>query len=169
MTVSPAREQSREGDRFITDVKTPIMKTEGKQTRVKKFQLIEHTADIGLTAYGQSLAEAYANAAYGMFSIIADLRSVRETESRRLEISEDDPETLLFEWLNRLIYLFDVETILFKRFEVSEFNGNSLKATCYGEKYNPFRHRVKTGVKSATFHMLKVDPEKNQVQVIFDI
>ena len=137
--------------------------------RVKRFRLIEHTADVGLVAYGRTLAEAFANAAYGLFSIIAELKTVKETESRQLELSEEDLEALLFEWLNRLIYFFDVEMLLFKRFEVRDFDGHGLKATCYGEKYDPSRHQIKTGVKSATYHMLKVDREKNQVQVIFDV
>ncbi len=137
--------------------------------RVKRFQLIEHTADVGLIAYGQTLAEAFANAAYGLFSIIAELKTVKETESRQLELSEEDPEALLFEWLNRLIYLFDVEMLLFKRFDVRDFDGRGLKATCYGEKYDSSRHQLKTEVKAATYHMLKVDSEKNQVQVILDI
>ena len=136
---------------------------------VQRFRLIEHTADIGLVAYGQSIAEAFANAAYGLFSIIAELKTVKEVESRRLELDEDDAEALLFEWLNRLIYLFDVDMLLFKRFDIEDFDGHRLKATCYGEKYDPSRHHLKTGVKSATYHMLKVDKEKNQVQVIFDI
>ncbi len=134
-----------------------------------RFRLIEHTADTGLVAYGHSLAEAYANAAYGMFSIIADLRPVREAESRELEITEDDPEMLLFEWLNQLLYFFDVETLLLKRFEVKELSNTRLKAICYGEKYASSRHRLKLGIKSATFHRLKVDAEKNRVRVIFDI
>lgn len=136
---------------------------------MKKFKLIEHTADIGLVAYGRTLAEAYANAAYGLFSIITEPDTVNETESRRLVLSEDDPEALLFEWLNRLIYFFDVEMLLFKRFDITSFNGHELTATCYGEKYTSSRHQLKIGVKSATYHMLKVDREKNQVQVIFDI
>jgi len=136
---------------------------------VKRFQLIEHTADVGLIAYGLTLAEAFANAAYGLFSIIAELKTVKEIESRQLVLSEEDTEGLLFEWLNRLIYLFDVEMILFKRFEIKDFDGCGLKATCYGEKYDPSRHQLKTGVKAATYHMLKVDREKNQVQVIFDV
>jgi len=136
---------------------------------VKRFRLIEHTADVGLVAYGRTLAEAFANAAYGLFSIIAELKTVKETESRQLDLSEEDLEALLFEWLNRLIYFFDVEMLLFKRFEVRDFDGHGLKATCYGEKYDPSRHQIKTGVKSATYHMLKVDREKNQVQVIFDV
>ena len=142
---------------------------ENKPAKMKRFQFIEHTADIGLIAYGSSLAEAFANAAYGLFSIIAELKTVRETESRRLEINEEDAEALLFEWLNRLIYFFDVEMLLFKRFDIIELNGHELKAMCHGEKYDPSRHHLKMGVKSATYHMLKVDREKNQVQVIFDV
>ena len=135
----------------------------------KKFEFVEHTADIGLIAYGGTLAEAFANAAYGMFSIIAGLETVRETESRRLELSEADPEALLFEWLNRLIYFVDVEILLFSRFDIIEFDGCRLKAVCHGEKYDSSRHQLKTGVKSATYHMLRVDKEKNQVRVIFDV
>ena len=136
---------------------------------MKRFELIEHTADLGLIAYGRNLAEAFANAAYGLFSIIAELKTVKETESRLVEISEDDPEALLFEWLNSLIYLFDVEMLLFKKFDIIDMDEHQLKAICYGEKYTPSRHHLKTGVKSATYHMLKVDDEKNQVQVIFDV
>ncbi len=136
---------------------------------MKRYRLIEHTADIGLVAYGNTLAEAFGNAAYGMFSIIANLGTVREVESRRLDISEKDREDLLFEWLNSLIYLFDVDTLLFKRFDISHLDENSLQAVCYGERYDPSRHRLKLGVKAATYHMLKVDRAKNQVQVIFDV
>jgi SHS2 domain-containing protein len=135
----------------------------------KRFELLEHTADIGLIAYGESLPEAFSNAAYGMFSIIADLDSVQEKESRRVEAAADDHEGLLFEWLNNLLYVFDVDMLLLKRFEVSELNDKKLTAFCYGEKYDPSRHKIKLGVKSATYHMLKVDAEKNQVQVIFDV
>jgi SHS2 domain-containing protein len=136
---------------------------------MKRYRLIEHTADIGLVAYGNTLAEAFGNAAYGMFSIIADPGTVREIESRRLDISEKDPEDLLFEWLNSLIYLFDVDTLLFVRFDISHLDENSLRAVCYGERYDPSRHRLKLGVKAATYHMLKVDRAKNRVQVIFDV
>ncbi len=136
---------------------------------MKRFKLIEHTADVGLIAYGNTLAEAFGNAAYGMFTIIAELGTVKETESRQLEVNDNDLEGLLFEWLNRLIYFFDVEMLLFKSFHISDLTENRLKAICYGEKYDPSRHHLKIGVKSATYHMLKVDRGKNEVQVIFDI
>jgi len=136
---------------------------------MKRFELIEHTADMGLKAYGKSLTEAFANAAYGMFSIIAGLDRVKEAEMRRVEVSADDAESLLFEWLNSLLYYFDVEGLIFKRFDIKEFGGKRLVADCFGEKYDPARHQVKLGVKSATYHMLEVDRATNQVQVIFDV
>ena len=136
---------------------------------MRRFQLIEHTADIGLIAYGTSLAQAFENAAYGLFSIIAELKTVEEKEHRVLEISERDAEALLFEWLNSLIYLFDVEMLLFKRFDIRDFDSRRLAATCYGERYDPSRHQLKLGVKAVTYHMLKIDRERNRVQVIFDV
>ena len=136
---------------------------------IKRFSLIEHTADIGLTAYGQNLAEAFSNAAYGLFSIITDLRKVKKIESRLVELQENSLEDLLYAWLNHLIYLFDAEQMLFKQCEIQDFEEHKIKAICYGERVDPSRHNMKLGVKAATYHMLKVDAEKNQVQVIFDI
>jgi SHS2 domain-containing protein len=94
---------------------------------------------------------------------------VRQVESQLIEVSAEDAESLLFEWLNNLIYLFDVEYFLCKRFEISEFTEYNLKATCWGEKYDPSRHQLKREVKSATYHMLKVDRQQKTVQVIFDV
>lgn len=134
---------------------------------MQRFELLEHTADTGLIAYGYDLAEAFANAAYGLFSIMAELDGVREVESRTVMVSAEDVEGLLFNWLNELIYVFEVENRLLKRFDITEFDGRQLKAVCWGDKYNPSRHQLKLGVKSATYHMLKVD--KNKVRVIFDV
>jgi len=138
-------------------------------TVMKNFEFIEHTSDIGLKACGGTLAEAFANAALGMFSLMAELENVGERESRQVEVNADDIEGLLFEWLNSLLYYFDVEMLLFKRFDIIEFEDTHLTATCYGEPYDSSRHTLKMGVKSATYHQLEVDREKNCVQVIFDV
>jgi SHS2 domain-containing protein len=154
-----------------------ILLLQEKKMVKRKYRLIEHTADVGLVAYGDTLADAFASAATGMFSIITDLRRVKEEESRQVEASADDAEGLLFEWLNNLLYYFDVEMLLFRRFDIEIFDENKLKpsttlrlkTTCYGEQYNSARHHLKTGIKSATYHLLRVDREQNRVRVIFDI
>ena len=136
---------------------------------MSSYELLEHTADIGIAAAGNDLAEAYAAAAEGMFSIMVDPDTVRETISRRITVNADDAEGLLFEWLNELLYYFDVEQLLFRRFDVFEFSEKHLTADGYGEKYDPARHEIKTGVKSATYHMMEIDPEHGRVRVIFDV
>ncbi len=137
---------------------------------MKRFEVIDHTADVGIAAYGADLKEAFANAAYGMFSLMVDLKDVTESLSREVEVTADDQHYLLVAWLNELIYLFDVENILFKRFKVAELGQTRLRASCFGEKVDPERHKITTAIKAVTYHMLKIDEGDGfRVQVLFDI
>ncbi len=136
----------------------------------KDFEIIDHTADVGIRAYGANMNEAFANAARALFSLITELDDVDEVLHRDTRLTAPDEESLLVEWLNELIYLFDVENILFKRFDITQLDNTRLKARSYGEKVDSSKHRLKMGVKAATYHMLKVDKGDGcRVQVLFDI
>jgi SHS2 domain-containing protein len=136
----------------------------------KDFEILNHTADVGIIAYGSDLKQAFANAAKGLFSLITDLDDVKEVLHRDAELTATDEESLLVEWLNELIYQFDTEGIIFKRFDIAQLDSTRLKARGYGEKVNKSRHRLKMGVKAATYHMLKVNKVDGcRVQVLFDI
>jgi SHS2 domain-containing protein len=136
----------------------------------KEFEILEHTADVGIIAYLADLKQAFANAARGLFSLITELDDVEEVIYRDMEIDASDREGLLVAWLNELVYWFDTEAILFKRFEISRLSDTHLKARGYGEKADSSKHSLKTGVKAATYHMLKVDENNGfRVQVLFDI
>ena len=137
---------------------------------MRRFDVIDHTADVGIIAYGSDLKEAFASAAYGMFSLIADLDGVKEKVSRKVDIRSMDQEALLVDWLNELLYLFDVKNIIFKRFEITVLSQNRLQARVYGEKVDASRHQLKTGIKAATYHMLKIEKNKRvKIQFILDI
>jgi len=136
----------------------------------KDFEIIEHTADVGIIAYGDDTNQAFANAAKALFSLITELDSIDEAIYKDTELVAPDLETLLVEWLNELIYLFDAENIIFKRFDITELSNTQLKAKSYGEKVDSAKHKLKTGIKAATYHMLKVDKTDGcKVQVLFDI
>ena len=136
----------------------------------RDFEIIDHTADVGIIAYGDNISQAFSNAARALFSLITELDSIREVLYRDAELAASDEESLLVEWLNELIYLFDTENIIFKRFDVTVLPKARLEARSYGEKIDSSRHRLKTGVKAATYHMVKVDRGNGcQVRVIFDI
>ena len=137
---------------------------------VNDFELLEHTADVGIVAYGASIDMAFANAAKGLFSLITELVDVEEVLYRDIEINAQDQESLLVRWLNELIYLFDTENILFKVFDMQQLTSTYLKGVACGEQVDNARHKLKTGVKAATYHMLKIDEGDGfKVQVLFDI
>lgn len=136
----------------------------------KDFDIIDHTADVGIIAYGTDISQAFVNAARALFSLITEIDDVEEVMYRDMELTASDEESLLVEWLNELIYLFDAEGIIFKRFDITELDSKHLKARSYGEKVDSSKHQLKTGVKAATYHMLKVDKDNGcKVQVLFDI
>jgi SHS2 domain-containing protein len=136
----------------------------------KDFEILEHTADIGIIAYGADLKQAFANAAKGLSSLITDLGGVEERLHRDIELSAADAENLLVDWLNELVFYFDAEGIIFRRFEISQLNNQRLRARGYGEKADSARHELKRGVKAATYHMLKIERDKGyRIQVLFDI
>jgi len=136
----------------------------------KEFEIIDHTADVGIIAYGADLRQTFANAAKALFSLITELEDVEEVLYKDIELTAPDQESLLVEWLNQLIYLFDAENILFKRFDITRLNHTQLKARIYGEKVDASKHKLKTGVKAATYYMLKVDKgDGYKARIIFDI
>ncbi len=136
----------------------------------KDFEIVNHTADVSIIAYGASPSETFANAARALFSLITELNNVAEVLHRDIELVAPDQESLLVAWLNELIYLFDTENVLFKRFEISKLNNTQLKARSYGEKVDKSKHKLKTGVKAATYHMLRIDKGDGcKAQVLFDI
>jgi SHS2 domain-containing protein len=138
---------------------------------VRRFDIIEHTADTGVVAYGADLKEAFANVACGMFSLMADLEAVEEEVCRQVEVEADDSENLVVSWLNELLFLLDVERLVFRRFEVVDLSHTGLKARCYGEKLDFLRHSLRGGIKAATYHMLRLsrDDEGCSIRVIFDV
>ena len=137
----------------------------------KGFEIIDHTADVGVIAYGVDLKQLFSNAALALFSLVTEPESIRQELQRDVKIISEDKDSLLVEWLNELIYLFDAEHILFSRFDIERLTNDGLKASCYGENVDPLRHKIRIGVKAATYHMLKIDKDSNgyRVQIIFDI
>ena len=135
------------------------------------FEIIEHTADVAIAAYGADLKAAFANAAFGMFSIMTDIGKVKDTASRDVEVTADDRKDLLVSWLNELLFVCEVEKMLLKRFDIVTLDKTILKARCYGEKIDPKRHKIKIEIKAVTYHMLKIEEKQNhtRVQVLFDI
>ncbi len=138
---------------------------------MKRYELLDHTADIGIIAFGKSLPEAFGNAAYAMFDILTNAEEIREDQSFDIQVSANDIGDLLVTWLDELLFRYETERIILKRFEISELTEKSLKATVFGEKVDLKRHVIKVEIKNITYHQLKVEKTSKgwRLQVIFDL
>jgi SHS2 domain-containing protein len=136
----------------------------------KPFEIIDHTADVGIVAYGSDIKELFSNAALALVSLVTDIEDVREDFRRDVKIQSQDEDGLLVDWLNELIYLLDTEHTVFRRFDITSLDLGCLEAACYGEAIDPRRHTMRMEVKAATYHMLKIDEYNGyRVQVILDV
>ncbi|MFQ5637307.1 MAG: archease [bacterium] len=136
-----------------------------------KFEYIDHTADVGIKIYGETLPELFANAAYGLFDIIANLETVRADKQRFVEVEADDREALLVNWLSELNYLFFTQREIYMEFGIKHISETNLSAIVKGEALDVGRHEIYTEVKAVTYHHLYIRGEKQgwEAQVIFDL
>jgi SHS2 domain-containing protein len=122
------------------------------------YETFEHEADIGIRGFGSSIEQAFENAALALYSVVVNVKLVRQKERREVSVSAADQELLLVEWLNTLLSLSDIERMVFSKFAVS-ISGTTLTGTAWGEKLNRERHEPGVEVKGATYHMLFVKKE----------
>ena len=142
------------------------------RARPERFRFLDHTADVGIQAYGETLCEAFENAALGMFNIITDPSKVGALNDFEVTIQGDDLKNLLHEWLDQLLILSQVNNMLFSSFKVDlkEVEGGvGLTGLVMGEPADPSRHVYKTEIKAVTRHMLEVKENPPMVKVLFDI
>jgi SHS2 domain-containing protein len=137
----------------------------------KPYEVFEHTADIGLHAYGETLPALFVNAARGMESLLVPPEQVRVVTSREIAVKGHDPISLLIAWLNELIFLFDSEYLLFRDFEIATLTDTVLIGIARGEPYDSQRHELSSAIKAATWHEAAVtqDDEGHQARIIFDL
>ena len=97
---------------------------------MKRYEFIDHTADLGIETYGKTLNELFENAAYGMFSLITDIKKITSAVSIKIKLHASDAEILLITWLNELQYPYSVKKMLFNKFAVVITSPKSDKSVC---------------------------------------
>ena len=122
------------------------------------YELVDHTADIGLHAWGTTPAEVFEQAARGLFSLICDPPEIDERETVEVALEAEALDLLLAAWLNELLYIFEARRLVLSQFEVLDLGERTLRARVTGEPLDPGRHVMCGGVKAATLHELSLEP-----------
>lgn len=138
-----------------------------------RFETIDHTADLGIRAYGTDLKQLFENAAYGMFELLWGGAEIEQLQGVQVDICSDDLPGLLVDWLSEINYLHATDRLIYSRVRIDELDAKagSLRAELAGEPYDASRHLLHTEIKAVTYHELDVLQTEQgwQAQVIFDV
>lgn len=137
------------------------------------YKLMEHTADIGIIVSDKELPGLFSEAARGMTALLFDPNLVDGQLSQEwdIKISQGDMESLLAEWLNKILYEFEVNSFMPRRFNISSLHPLHLKVQVQGEMFDRNRHQLRLALKGVTQHQLKINPcdDGYSVKLFFDV
>lgn len=133
-----------------------------------RYVLIDHTADMMVRAFGDTLEECFGNAAYALFDQTVDLSDVGTGESVDVRVTGIDDEDRLYSFLSEMLFVEDADGMALKEFDV-RFEGDDVVCTARGETLDRSRHRVRSEVKAVTYHMMEIDRDTPSVTVLFDV
>lgn len=118
------------------------------------YELVDHTADIGVRLWGPTPEEVFEQAALAMFSLVCDPLYVDELETVEVKLEAEAMDLLLAAWLNELLYIFETRKLVLTQFDIEELGERTLRARVSGEPLD--RHVLCGGVKAATLHELSL-------------
>lgn len=136
---------------------------------LNKFKFFEHASDLKFQAYGKSVEEVFANSAYALKKIICGKKQVKKDLIRIIEIKGKDMESLLYNFLEEIIYLLEAENFLIAKINKIEFKEYELKLIVEGDKTS--NYQITSKVKAVTYKdiFLKQDGKKWISQVVVDV
>jgi SHS2 domain-containing protein len=136
------------------------------------YEIIDHTADIGIRVKGSSLEELFVFAAEAMFDLMAPpKRSLIPSISYPVAVEADGADQLLVKWLQDLHLAYDMRRLVLTHFWIDEISTTSVVGGGKGQKFDDSRHRAGTQIKAVTYHHLRVEQTNGMwiAEVIFDI
>jgi SHS2 domain-containing protein len=129
------------------------------------YEYFDVEADVGIRAWGSTLAEAFGQAALAAFALTVNPTDVQTIEHREVRAQADSREELLVNWINECLYVHEIEGFVVARVDVDTCDGRMVHGTLAGEEFDPRRHRPGTIVKAATFHQTAVTETASRVDI----
>jgi SHS2 domain-containing protein len=130
----------------------------------------EHTADVGLMAWGRDLPEMFVEAAVGVAGLLTDTSHVRQRRAVPVEAEGETDEDLLVQWLEEVLFTYEVHGFAVGGAEIESVGSGCLSGRLLGERVDPSRHRPAGHVKAVTYHNLKIERvgDRYEVRVVLD-
>ena len=136
---------------------------------MKKYEFLEHTADVKLKAYGKTIEEAFCNSAYALKEKLIGKKIVLKKIKKEIKVAGKDNEKLLYNFLEEFLYLLDAKDFIFSKINKINIEGNKLTAEISGDKASSYK--FSNSVKAITYNEIFVKKDKNNFicQVVLDV
>ena len=140
----------------------------------KKYELVDHTADLEIKVYGKDLEELLKNCSAAMMDVICDLNTIDPKNEYKVRSDGNCEEELLVNLLQELLYLHEVKKLLFCKFEFKindNIKNREVEGFVWGEEIDFSRHDLLNDIKAVTYSDLKVEHKNGKLsaKITFDI
>lgn len=140
---------------------------------MKRYEFVEHTADIAIKAFGQNIYEALEIAGRAFFDIITDNSEISPEKEVSFIVGADDNENMVVSYLSQLIIIFELDNMIISEFKIEPLDDFSLRCIGFGEQFDDSKHRHGHHIKGVSYHMLEIyddrDKKETSIQVLFDV
>lgn len=129
----------------------------------EKYEMLDHEADIKFKVVGTTLDEVFENSALALSNYISAGEKIKSIKGKTIEVKGEDIKSLLYNFLDEIIYLLDAESFMVTKASVF-LRGNNLKAEVYGDEV---KKQTLQQVKAATYSEMEITKTKSGWQAIF--
>jgi SHS2 domain-containing protein len=135
------------------------------------YQIIDHTADLGIIVEGTNEKNLFIRAAQAMTDLMVQGDISKRTVSKDVSLQGEDFPDLMVRWLGEILYLFNGEKLLVHSIEIKSISPTNLRSKLELTDFDPEKHEIIREIKAVTYHQIFVDRVNDewQARVIFDI
>jgi len=135
------------------------------------YELIDHTADIGICVTETSIKGLFEIFAMAMFEQITDTSKLNGTQSKEIHVKGIDRTDLLINWLRELLWCWTIDSSLVKDIVINDIHSNHLSAKISYDEFELKTHEILKDIKAVTYHAVFVDHTDAgwQATIIFDV
>lgn len=143
-----------------------------KKNKNKIYEIIPHTADIGIRVAGEDVKTLFENSAWALFDLLVEQKTQESGQAQEedIELTAETKEDLLHDWLGELLFLYETRRCVYTDFKIQAISEHKLKAKVNSVPLTK-NHTIKTEIKAVTYHDLKIsiNPKKIVAEIIFDV
>jgi len=138
---------------------------------MRPYELIDHTADLGIAVTAENIADLFESAAHAMFDQIIDRAALSGAMKEIITAAGIDKADLMINWLRELLFFWNGRERLVKRVQVEQIRDARIRASLWHDPYDPDAHEILSDIKAVTYHGIKVKKSNGRwtATIIFDV